>query len=103
MDVPLVMFVPIVFTVITAAWWAYWIATEVALYSYGYMYKSSNGPWANIDHTYDSSKTYTPTPGSSHPDLWWNCWYFLFNGLWVNAFLQSVCQFILAVRRFAPV
>lgn len=100
-DVPLVMFVPMIFTIITAAWWAFWIATMLNLYSYGYLYKSNTGPWANIDHTFDKEKAlrYRPAlnPNATYADLKWNCWYFLFGGLWVNAFISAVCQFTLAV------
>eukprot|EP00825_Cyclidium_porcatum_P019462 TRINITY_DN220_c0_g1_i3.p1 TRINITY_DN220_c0_g1~~TRINITY_DN220_c0_g1_i3.p1 ORF type:complete len:664 (-),score=98.29 TRINITY_DN220_c0_g1_i3:141-2132(-) len=99
-DVPLVMFVPIFFTIITAGWWAFWIVTILNLYSHGFMYKSSNGPWASIDHKYDSSHAsrYVPVPDSSEvdKDYRWNCWYFLFGGLWINAFIGATCQFVLA-------
>lgn len=59
------------------------------------MYKSSNGPWASIDHKYDSSHAsrYVPVPDSSEvdKDYRWNCWYFLFGGLWINAFIGATC------------
>lgn len=27
-----------------------------------------------------------------------SCWAFFFIGLWVNAFIQSLCEFVLAVK-----
>lgn len=97
-DVPLVMFVPILFTIITAGWWAFWICTMLCVYSHGYMYHSTSGPWASIDHKYDATKSYIPALDATktYQDLTWHNWYFLFGGLWVNAFISAVCQFTLA-------
>lgn len=79
------MFVPPVFTILVACWWLMWLIGYIYLYAVdetGVIKKSSSSMFATVTHSKFVSRL---------------LWAYLFIGLWVNAFIQSLCQFILAV------
>lgn len=78
------MFVPPVFTIIVAGWWVMWLFGYVYLYAIdtsGTIQKSSTTPFADVQHSESVTRM---------------LWAYFFVGLWVNAFIQAICQFVLA-------
>lgn len=89
-DVWSTMFVPPIFTLIVAGWWVMWIIGYVYLYSVdesGTIKKDAKYPFADVQHSTHVTRM---------------LWAYFFVGLWVNAFIQAICQFVLAVRKLIP-
>lgn len=80
-DCPLVLLVPLFVMVFVVGWIAYWISAALYLYSIGDVSKSTTTPFASIK--WDDKTRYLVI-------------YFIFGGLWVNAFILAINQFIIA-------
>lgn len=80
-DVPLAQLVPPVFTILNAVFWCVWLFGLVYIYSVGTFVKNGNSPLASVVWDDNTKKM---------------LWYYLFGGLWCNAFIQAVNQFVLA-------
>lgn len=79
-DVPLCMLVPPIATIINAIYWCVWLFGLVYIYSVGTFVKKGNSPLASVE--WEQNTKYM-------------LWYYLFGGLWGNAFIQATTQFIL--------
>ncbi|KAL4485812.1 hypothetical protein ABPG72_012352 [Tetrahymena utriculariae] len=78
------MLVPPIFTCLVAGWWLMWLVGYVYLYaidSSGLIQKSNSSMFATVNHSQFVTRL---------------LWSYLFIGLWINAFIQCTCQFILA-------
>lgn len=80
-DVKSVLLVPPIFIVFFAAFWAFWISAALFLYSIGEANKHSHLPVASM--TWDDTTRKMII-------------YFIFAGLWANAFISAVNQFVIA-------
>lgn len=49
-DMPLMLLVPPIFTIVIGIWWLWWLYSFVFLYSVGEVSKSPNGPYAAVTH-----------------------------------------------------
>lgn len=76
-----VFFVPVIFYVISALYYAYWVALSVYLYSSGTVTKGNS--------TFLPKVTWTSTTRYA----WW---FHLFELFYMNAFLDAYCTFVLA-------
>lgn len=76
-----ILVVPLIFWVVSALYYAYWVALSIFLYSSGTIAKSSG--------TFLPSVTWTSTTRYA----WW---YHLFALFYVNAFINAYSQFVLA-------
>ncbi|EGR28329.1 solute carrier family 44 protein member 2, putative [Ichthyophthirius multifiliis] len=79
-----VQLVPTVFTIIAGCWWVFWLFGYVYLYSIdkdGQIKKYGNTIFGQPIHSQFISRL---------------CWSYFFIGLWINAFIQALCLFILA-------
>ncbi|KAM3134855.1 hypothetical protein pb186bvf_013024 [Paramecium bursaria] len=85
----LLILVPPITSIFVAALWFWWIYTAMQyinlsksyVYSIGDVYGNGNSPFAQVTMN-DVQKQYL--------------WYFIFGGLWKNAFLQAVNNFIIS-------
>jgi choline transporter-like protein 2/4/5 len=76
-----VFFVPLFIFVLTVAFYIYWVAVSVFVYSAGEIKSNGSSPIATV--TWDDTTRYA----------WW---YHLFGLFWVNAFLNALNQFVIA-------
>ncbi|EGR33784.1 solute carrier family 44 protein member 2, putative [Ichthyophthirius multifiliis] len=79
-----VLLVPPIVTILNGLWWVFWICGFIFLYAIdkdGNIKKSPNSIFAKPIHSEEVKKL---------------LWAFLFIGLWVNAFIQTFCQFVSA-------
>ena len=74
-------YLPLVIFVFLGGWLAYWITAALYLYSIGDITKGGLTPFASVKWT-DQTR--------------YLIIYFIFGGLWVNAFILAVNQFVLA-------
>ncbi|CAD8147663.1 unnamed protein product [Paramecium octaurelia] len=81
MEVPSVMLVPPIFSILVMGYWGLWIISFFYIYSMGDIKGSSDTPLATVEWN-DNIRYYLI--------------YHLFYGLWSNALLQAFSQFILA-------
>lgn len=79
-DVKSALFVSPVFSLVTAAFWFLWIIGFVYIFSWGDVEKRSGSVFGEVMWA-DGVEGYI--------------WFYLFMGLWVNAFIQACCQFVL--------
>ena len=76
-----IILVPPVISIGTGALWAGWIYTAIYLYSCNAVSGSGDLPFATVTWTGYNKQLF---------------WYWIFAGLWINAFLQALCIFIVA-------
>ncbi|CAD8110212.1 unnamed protein product [Paramecium sonneborni] len=77
----LLIFVPQVTAIVLAGLWFWWIYTASYVYAVGEIKGTGNSPFAEVTHT-ELQIQYL--------------WYFIFGGLWINAFIQAVNNFVIA-------
>jgi len=80
-DMPLMLLIPIIFTILLLIHLIWWLISFGYVYSVGEIKKSPDGPWAKVTH-YENYK--------------YAVWFYVFGGLWNNAFLGAVNEFILS-------
>lgn len=77
----LVILVPPVTALFVAALWFWWVYTALYVYALGEIKGTGSSPFATVTHTDVQSQYF---------------WYFIFGGLWKNAFIQAVNNFVIA-------
>ena len=81
-DMPLMMLIPIIFTILIFIHLIWWMFSFGYVLSTGTIKKSPTGPWANVAYESDRQRYYN--------------WGYVFGGLWNNAFIGALNEFILA-------
>lgn len=80
-DTPMILLLPPTITIITLAYWALWMVVFVFLMASGEIKSRTDSPMATVVYNEEEKKA---------------MWYWLFGGLWINAFILALNQFILA-------